>query len=184
MPLTVKGLCFNVIFIFASLHVQSLLLFSADNGLQQAPSLRAVEDPRNCIKSFLRLRGGSQTSADESSGKYLTFKIRCSNTRWGQSGFYERDRVRLLSGFCVILSLRSFDFTALSLSLGDIVGSSCFLVIRCVFASYPRSAPYSWAAPCFPPAPRCGKYLNRINYAQLGSSVLRKLYTPGARPLR
>jgi hypothetical protein len=83
---TVKGLCFNFIFVFASLRVESLLLFSAENGLHSPRSAFLAEDPRHCVKSFLRLRGGSETRVDEPSGKFLTFKIRCSNTKWGQSG--------------------------------------------------------------------------------------------------
>jgi hypothetical protein len=113
MLLTVKGLCFNLMFVFASLHVQSLLLFSADNGLRLSALAAKAGDPRNCIKSFLRLRGGSDATVDESSGKFLTFKIRCPNTRWGQSG-YHAYVIGLLTCICGIISFRLVGLTALS----------------------------------------------------------------------
>jgi hypothetical protein len=144
MLLTVKGLCFNVIFVFASLHVQSLLLFSSDKSLQLSPStlpLKAVEDPRNCIKSFLRLRGGSEIPVDKSSGKFLTFKIRCPNTRWGQSGGF---LPFLFEPFCV-------EFTACV--LGRVVGPSWPISDSiCVVGSRPPSSLPSMAAFRLPPA--------------------------------
>ena len=76
---------FNVVAAYAVLQVHSLSLSNAkSNFLSKGCKLA---DPKRAIKTCMRLRGGdSDKQIDEADQGSLIFKVRCSNTRWGQSG--------------------------------------------------------------------------------------------------